>query len=103
MDGIVSWKAILGNGLLLPVSLLVAFDFASGEASRGKGGFEAAWLVIVGIAIVRGLLIADCWLFFIEWRSHWRVFLSGLVLPAFVGVTQGLLLYGPLGLKRNRQ
>ena len=60
MNDEVSWKAIVGYGLLLPVAVLVAFDFILGEASRGKGGFEAAWLVIVGVFIVPGLVISNC-------------------------------------------
>jgi len=95
MSDRVSRKAILGFGLLLPVAALVACDFIMGEASRGKGGFEAAWLLIVGIFIVPGLLIANCWLFFVRWPGRLQVFFAGLVLPAIMGVTQAALLYGP--------
>ena len=94
MNDKLSWKVILGFGLL-PVALLVAFDFMLGEASRGKGGFEAAWLIIVGIFIVPGLLIANCWLFFVNWSGRTRVFFAGLALPTVMGAAQTELLYGP--------
>ena len=95
MNDKLSWKAIIGYGLLVPVAVLVAFDFILGEASRGKGGFEAAWLVIVGIVIVPGLLVANCWLFFVRWSGRTWVFFAGLVLPTLMGVAQAAFLYGP--------
>jgi hypothetical protein len=95
MNERLSWGAILGYGLLLPVAGLIAFDFALGEASRGKGGFEAAWLVILGVFVVPGLLVANCWLFFVRWAGRARVFLAGLALPALIGAAQVVILYGP--------
>ena len=90
-----SWRTILGYGLLLPVAGLIAFDFMLGEMSRGKGGFEAALLLVIGVFIVPGLLVANCWLFFVRWSNRALVFLAGSVLPALVGATQAVILYGP--------
>ena len=59
MNERLSWVAVLGYGLLLPVAGLIAFDFALSEISRGTGGFEAAWLVIIGVFVVPGLLVAN--------------------------------------------
>ena len=84
----------------MPVAGLIVFDFALGEASRGGGGFEAAWLVIVGVFVVPGLLVADCWLFFVPWSGRARVFLAGLALPALMGAVQAMFLYGPRDFSR---
>jgi hypothetical protein len=89
-----SSHAIFGWGLLLPVASLIAFDVALGEASRGTGGFEAAWLVIVGVFIVPGMFVANCWLFFVRWSGRAKLFLAGLVLPGLMGTVQAVLLYG---------
>ena len=100
MNERLTWRAILGNGLLLPVALLVTFEVALAEASRGEGGFEAAYLAIIGILVTPGLLLANCWLFFRRWHSHWRVFFAGLALPMLMGVSLALMLYAPRDLSR---
>jgi len=90
----VSSRAIFGWGLLLPVASLIALDFALSEASRGKGGFEATWLVIVGVIIVPGMFVGNCWLFFVRWSGRAKVFLSGLALTGLMGPVHAVLLYG---------
>lgn len=95
-----AFRAILGWGLILPVASLVAFDVAIGEASRGTGGFEAAWLAIVGFFVVPGMLLANCWLFFVRWSRRARVFLAGLVLPTLMGGAEAALMHGSRGFDR---
>jgi len=90
----ITWRAILGNGLLLPLALLVLYGFALAAASRGKGGYEAAFLAVSALAIVPGLLLANGWLFFLRWRSHWRVFGAGMALPTLFAVLLTQMLYG---------
>jgi hypothetical protein len=68
---------------------------AAGRRIAGGGGFEAAFLVITGLVVVPGILVANCWLFFVRWPGRGTLLLAGLLLPGLMGLAQALLFFGP--------
>jgi hypothetical protein len=86
---------VAGWGLLVPAVLLTGWDVILGGASRGSGGFEAAFLVITGLVVIPGIVVANCWLYFVRWPGRGTLLLAGLVLPGLMALAQTLLFFGP--------
>ena len=71
-------------GVALPAALLAAWILL--VVLTGHGREWAPVVALVGAFVALPLvLLAGCWVLFVSWRSHARLALAGLILPALIG------------------
>lgn len=91
----VSTTAKIAYGVLLPLVVFIAYQFALIGSQSGTGSWDGMTLFFGSLFITPGLLIANGWVIPVQWDSRIAVLLAGLGLPAVVGAVEFCWLYGP--------
>lgn len=90
-----SLGARLGYGVLLPVTVFIGHQFALIESTSGTGSWDGMSLFFGSLVIVPGLVLLNGWVIPLQWKRRLTVLLAGLLLPASIGLTEYVWLYGP--------
>jgi hypothetical protein len=89
----ISVAARFGLGVALPAALLAAWILL--VVLTGGGREWAPVIAMVGAFVALPLaLLLDCWVLFVDWRSHARLAFAGLILPALVGAGIAAFVHG---------
>jgi hypothetical protein len=92
--------AKIGYGILLPIAVFLAFQFALIESTRGDGTFTGM-LLFFGLAwILPAMVVMNCWVIPLRWRRKRSVFLAGLLLPCVIGAVEALFAHPPSMMKK---
>jgi|GEM_PF-1797605 hypothetical protein len=91
----VSTLSKIGNGIVLPDTVFVAYQIILIGSTNGTGSWDGMLIFFDSLFIVPGLLVANCWVILNQWGRRISVFVAGLMIPAVIGAIEFLWLYGP--------
>ena len=93
-DAPISVLARLGNGVLLPMVVVVLWQFALIASTSGTGSWAGMVVFFSSLVTVPALAVLDLWVLAVRWRGHFRAFFAGLALPAVFGALEAFVMYG---------
>lgn len=99
MNARVSILAKIVNAILVPDLLFIAGQAALVESTSGTGSWDGMGIAFGSLVLVPGLLVLNCWVMPLRWQRKLRVFIAGLLIPAFISLTEYLWLHGPRPLR----
>ena len=86
--------AKFGYGVALPVLALLVCQMLLILSLDSSGSWEGIGLAFGTLAIVPGMLVANCWVLARPWIARGRILVAGLALPAVLIFAEFLWLHG---------
>jgi hypothetical protein len=87
-----SFAAKFWLGVALPILLFVLFILFIVFAIRLGQGFAPAGVLLLSVYAFPVMLLVNCWVFFVDWRSRSHVFAAGLAVPLCAGFIMAILI-----------
>jgi hypothetical protein len=88
-------------GILLPLAIFIAYQFALIGSDDGNGSWDGMYIFFGSLVLVPALLVANCWVIPVRWRQRRRVFAAGMALPCLIAVPEYLFMHGPLSVQAS--
>lgn len=80
-------------GIAFPLLLFVLFILFIVFAIRLGQGFAPAFVFVLSVYAVPVMLLVNCWVLFVDWRSRGRLFAAGLAMPLCVGFIMVIIIH----------
>ncbi len=80
-----SFAAKFWLGVALPMLIFALFILFIVFAIRLGQGFAPAVVLLLSAYAFPVMMVVNCWVFFVDWRSRSHLFWAGLVVPLCVG------------------
>ena len=79
-------------GVALPTLIFVFFILFLVFATRLGQGFGPAGVLVLSVFALPVMVLVNCWVLFVNWRSRGLLFAAGLTLPICVGFTMAIVI-----------
>ena len=79
-------------GVALPMLIFVLFILFIVFAIRLGQGFAPAGVLLLSAFAVPAMMLVNCWVFIVDWRSRSHLFAAGLAVPLCVGVIMAIVI-----------
>jgi hypothetical protein len=87
-----SFAAKFWLGVALPMLLFVLFILFIVFAIRLGQDFGPAGVLVLSVYAFPAMMVVNCWVFFVDWRSRSHIFAAGLAVPLCVGFFMAILI-----------
>jgi hypothetical protein len=79
-------------GVALPTLLFVLFNLFIVFAIRLGEGFAPATVLLLSVYALPVMMLVNCWVFFVDWRSRGSLIAAGLAVPLCVGLFMAIFI-----------